>query len=142
MLKRIATVLLEGRDRIIAASSGTWDALLLPADSLLKASDEFVNALYVPQDPSLVSRTLTALTTLTYDVHVSLSLLGLAERPSATVDADCLDAQMKSLGLEHCSVASGTREGLTKDKKWFDACFAQITKVASAVELVPNMPAT
>jgi len=115
------------------------DDLLEPADALLKASDEFVNALYVPQDPSLVSRTLTALTTPISDLHVSLSLLGLTERPAGAADTEYLVSRMKSLGLERGSAGG---DELAKDKKWFDACFVQISKVAGAIISAPTMPAT
>lgn len=146
LLKRVSKVLLEGPtpDGTAAASPGMWDGLLLPADAFLEAADEFVNTLYVPQDPSFVSRGLTAVTNPIRDLHVSLSLLGFAERLAPTDDADYLVTQMKLLGIgrEVTSVGAGAEEKLARDRKWFDACFTQISKVAGAIVFDPDVPAT
>lgn len=109
------------------------DDLLSHSTGLLSASDELVSALDVPQEKGALAASLAASATAVRSLRDFLEARGLATSAS---DGDKLAGLTAMLKLEPSDrdARSEAQVKLAKERKWFDACFAQIAKAAEAIE--------
>ncbi|KAI5122978.1 hypothetical protein M0805_006857 [Coniferiporia weirii] len=135
LLKRMSLIVLEPSSVFASLPPSTFDDLLLRSDALLSAADDLVNALYVPQEPETVSQRLSSFMIPVNNLQGIASSLGLVATPVVPRedrdDIADLGQRVASLGLSAQPVV--VEPVIAKERKWFDVCFAQITKSASSV---------
>ncbi|KAH8117592.1 hypothetical protein DFH11DRAFT_1541823 [Phellopilus nigrolimitatus] len=139
LLKHVSAVFL-GPSLSFTYRSSTLDGLLSCAEALLKASDDLVSALYVPQNPETVSIRLKSFTTHINELHNILFSFGLAASPTRLSgpvgDADPVSGlTQKTTSLKLNGLSDDGNTWLIKERKWFDVCFSQISKSADTAEV-------
>lgn len=95
--------------------------------TLLLALEEVVAVLYAPQNPSSISSTISTLGTTTNSIQNILLDEGVLATPASDVEA---------LAKEVGEMTVGAQSGTKKEKdpaKWFDTCFAQISKLSKSI---------
>ncbi|KAG1875298.1 hypothetical protein C8R48DRAFT_692093 [Suillus tomentosus] len=98
------------------------DALLLQSHALLAASDELVSSLYIPQNPATIRKESLALLDIINGLQLQLRIF--------FPDTSSLEQQLSGLSIEGDKSAS-TPNKPTADKRWFDLCFDQVTKISA-----------
>ncbi|KAF4608463.1 hypothetical protein EYR40_000808 [Pleurotus pulmonarius] len=115
-------------------SPGVFDSMCNASAALLVSADDFVAALYGPQEPTHIKEELD---TLQGTVNI---LCGIIKESFIPLDQQ-LSAQLEQLSLSHSTTPAPQR--LTPSSaKWFRTCFEQLDKSAHALrdDLDPNLP--
>lgn len=129
--KRVLSTLLSSHTTIEVPRPSILDDLLSHSNSLLKASDELVHALYLPQDLTSLSSRAKAYKDIIEALCGQLGSLALTSSISST-NADLAGELSQRTAL--MSLQSDDRtEKLAKERKWFDACFTQIFRSADTI---------
>ncbi|KAL5529014.1 hypothetical protein ACEPAG_4988 [Sanghuangporus baumii] len=127
LVERVDLIILRPSSRVTPPPK-TFDKLLSSAEMLLKASDDLVHALYIPQTPAAVASKSKNLMALVDEIRSEVLPLGLVTEGQGDNDAITnLSQQTASLNIDprHNELT------MTKERKWFDTCFGQIFKVAA-----------
>ncbi|KAG6333876.1 hypothetical protein ID866_5219 [Astraeus odoratus] len=106
-----------------SVSNVMYDSLLQHSHSLLEASDELVATLYAPQDPASVRQEVVALMTVVGMLHTHLQAFFPV--------TNGLEMQLNQLSIQDSTSVPKPREKKKADKKWFDTCFEQISRLST-----------
>ncbi|KAL5490524.1 hypothetical protein ACEPAI_5357 [Sanghuangporus weigelae] len=127
LVERVDLIILRPSSRVTPPPK-TLDKLLSSAEMLLKASDDLVHALYIPQAPAAVASKSKNLMVLVDEIRSEVLPLGLVTEGQRDNDAITnLSQQTVYLNIDprHNELTA------TKERKWFDTCFGQIFKTAA-----------
>lgn len=130
LVKRVDFIILRPSSRTTPPPPKTLDKLLSSGDTLLKASDDLVHALYIPQTPAAVAGKSKDLVVLVDEIRTEIMSIDLVTEGQGDNNAITnLSRQTASSSLK--LDAQHDDALMTKERKWFATCFAQIFKTAT-----------
>lgn len=115
-------------------SPGVFDRMSNASATLLVSADDFVAALYGPQEPARIKEELNTL-------QVSVNILcGIIKENFLPVEQQLL-GKLERLSLSE-STESAPQRLAPSSTKWFRTCFEQLDKSVQALrdDLDPNLP--
>lgn len=129
--KRILSSLLTSQRILEFPRPSILDDLLSHSSSLLKASDDLVHALYLPQNLEILMARVDTFRSIVEDLRGVLVSLALASSPLSTCadPAGELSREVALLSIH----SDGRGEKMAKERRWFDACFSQVFRTTDAI---------
>lgn len=129
--KRILSSLLTSQRILESPRPSILDDLLSHSNSLLKASDDLVHALYLPQNLDILVARVKTYRSIVEDLRGVLVSLALASPPLSTYadPAEELSREAALLSMQY----NDREEKVAKERRWFDACFLQILGTTDAI---------
>lgn len=124
--KRILSSLLTSQRILESPRPSSLDDLLSHSSSLLKASDDLVHALYLPQNLEILMARVKTYRSIVEDLRGVLVSFALA---SCADPAGELSREVALLSIQ----LDGRGEKMAKERRWFDACFSQIFRTTDAI---------
>lgn len=124
--KRILSSLLTSQRILESPRPSSLDDLLSHSSSLLKASDDLVHALYLPQNLEILMARVKTYRSIVEDLRGVLVSFALA---SCADPAGELSREVTLLSIQ----LDGRGEKMAKERRWFDACFSQIFRTTDAI---------
>lgn len=124
--KRILSSLLTSQRILESPRPSSLDDLLSHSSSLLKASDDLVHALYLPQNLEILMARVKTYRSIVEDLRGVLVSFALA---SCADPAGELSREVALLSIQ----LDGRGEKMAKERRWFDACFSQIFQITDAI---------
>lgn len=124
--KRILSSLLTSQRILESPRPSSLDDLLSHSSSLLKASDDLVHALYLPQNLEILMARVKTYRSIVEDLRGVLVSFALA---SCADPAGELSREVALLSIQ----LDGRGEKIAKERRWFDACFSQIFRTTDAI---------
>ncbi|KAL5511874.1 hypothetical protein ACEPAH_5092 [Sanghuangporus vaninii] len=132
LVERVDLIILRPSSRVTPPPK-TLDKLLSSAEMLLKASDDLVHALYIPQTPAAVASRSKNLMVLVDEIRSEVLPVGLVTDSQGDNDAIThLSQQTASASLNLDSRHNELT--MSKERRWFDTCFGQIFKTAATLD--------
>lgn len=124
--KRILSSLLTSQRILESPRPSSLDDLLSHSSSLLRASDDLVHALYLPQNLEILMARVKTYRSIVEDLRGVLVSFALA---SCADPAGELSREVALLSIQ----LDGRGEKMAKERRWFDACFSQIFRTTDAI---------